>query len=193
MKATTMLLACLATLPLFSGCFGPQPRPSQVPVETRIAGPGNDPSGTPVEIPGNDAVSLAPGHAGDTGRRADLPAALRDRSGPLAQRSIHFDLDQFDIKSEYTALLGAHAELLSRHRNLRLRLEGNTDERGTTEYNNGLGNRRANAVKGALLSLGAKDEQLESISFGELQPKDAGHDEAAWARNRRVDLRYEGE
>jgi peptidoglycan-associated lipoprotein len=72
-------------------------------------------------------------------------------------------------------------------------IQGNTDERGSREYNLALGQKRADAVKKALLLLGARDEQIESVSLGEEKPKNASHDEAAWAENRRGDLLYSGE
>jgi len=115
---------------------------------------------------------------------------LNDPSSPLSKRSIYFAYDQADIKNEYKSLLRAHAAYLAAHPGAKATLEGNCDERGSREYNLALGQRRADSVKALLKLLGAREEQLESVSWGEEKPKAPGHDEAAWAENRRCDIRY---
>ena len=111
-------------------------------------------------------------------------------AGLLAMRTIYFDFDSSEIKGEGTDIVAAHAKYLSTHPTLHVRLEGNTDERGSREYNIGLGERRAQAVRQALLLQGAADSQISTVSYGAERPVDAGHDEAAWAKNRRVDIDY---
>ncbi len=103
---------------------------------------------------------------------------------------IYFDYDSFALKDEYAPLIAGHARALSEDRTLRVILAGHTDERGSREYNLALGQQRAEAVKRALSLLGAQDLQVEAISYGEEKPASLGGDEASFAKNRRVELRY---
>ena len=109
---------------------------------------------------------------------------------PFARKVIYFDFDKSEIKPEFAAVVAAHARNLSSHPNMHIKLEGNTDERGTREYNIGLGERRAQAVRRALMLLGVAESQLTTVSFGAERPAVEGDDEAAWAQNRRVELVY---
>jgi len=118
---------------------------------------------------------------------------LTDPSSPLSKRSVYFDFDSNEVKDEYRNLLQAHARYIADTRSQRVRIEGNTDERGSREYNLALGQRRAEAVKRVMTVLGADGSRIETISYGEEKPKSQGHDEAAWAENRRADIRYAGE
>ena len=118
---------------------------------------------------------------------------LRDPNNILSKRSVYFDYDSNVVKDEYRATIQAHAKYLVENRNARVRLEGNTDERGSREYNLALGQRRADAVKKIMAVLGVPESRMETISFGEEQPKDQGHDESAWSKNRRTDIVYQGE
>jgi peptidoglycan-associated lipoprotein len=113
-----------------------------------------------------------------------------DASGPLGKRVIYFDFDKSEIKPEFADLVAFHARNLTSHPNLHVKLEGNTDERGTREYNIGLGERRAQAVRRALLLQGVAESQLTTVSFGSERPAAEGDDEAAWSLNRRVELVY---
>ncbi len=115
------------------------------------------------------------------------------KAGMLATRSVYFDYDKDSVKPEFTAMLQAHAKFMNENKSRKMRLEGNADERGSREYNMALGQRRANAVKQALTALGVAADRIETVSFGEDKPKATGHDEAAWAQNRRVDVVYDGE
>ncbi|SMC27862.1 peptidoglycan-associated lipoprotein [Andreprevotia lacus DSM 23236] len=118
---------------------------------------------------------------------------LHDPKSLLSQRLVQFDYDAFVVKSDYRDLLAAHAQYLATHPAARLVIQGHADERGSAEYNLALGQKRANAVREVLNAQGIADKQLETVSFGEEKPLDAGHDEAAWARNRRAQLVYSGE
>lgn len=118
---------------------------------------------------------------------------LTDPKSILSKRSIYFDYDKYDIKPEFKELVSAHAKYLSSHKEAKVLIQGNTDERGSREYNLALGQKRADAVKKGLVLVGAKEEQVESVSLGEEKPKADGHDEAAWAQNRRGDILYGGE
>jgi peptidoglycan-associated lipoprotein len=102
--------------------------------------------------------------------------------------TIRFDYDSSEIKAEYQPIIASEAKQLNGNRHLTLRLEGNTDERGSSEYNIALGERRAQSVKKALVLLGATEAQLATVSFGAERPVADGHDEAAWSQNRRVDI-----
>jgi peptidoglycan-associated lipoprotein len=110
-------------------------------------------------------------------------------AGLLAQRVVYFDFDSFVVKDEYRPMLEAHAKALSANRGKRMVLEGHTDERGGREYNLALGQKRADAVLKTLVLLGVQDTQLEAVSFGEERAAVQGSDEAAWAKNRRVELK----
>jgi peptidoglycan-associated lipoprotein len=118
---------------------------------------------------------------------AEAPGPME---GVLAKRTIYFDFDSSEIKGEGTDIVAAHAKYLSKNGPLKIRLEGHTDERGSREYNIGLGERRAQAVRRALLLQGAAEGQISTVSYGEERPAAAGSDEAAWAKNRRVEIVY---
>ena len=118
---------------------------------------------------------------------------LRDPNNILSKRSVYFDYDSFVVKDEYRSLVEAHARYLQQNRNARMTIQGNTDERGSREYNIALGQKRAEAVKRMMTLLGAQEQQIETVSFGKEKPKSSGHDEASWAENRRDDMLYAGE
>ena len=116
---------------------------------------------------------------------------LNDPNSPLAKRSVFFDFDSYTVRDEYQSLLQAHAQYLKSHPERHVLLQGNTDERGTSEYNLALGQRRAEAVRRALSLMGVPDSQMEAVSLGKEKPVALGHDEASWAQNRRVDIVYQ--
>ena len=124
---------------------------------------------------------------------AAVRAQLKDPSNILSRRSIFFDYDQYVVKEEFKPVVSAHARAMSQHRELRATIQGNTDERGSREYNLALGQRRADAVKSMMTLLGAPASQIETISFGEEKPRAQGQNEQAWAENRRADIVYQGE
>jgi peptidoglycan-associated lipoprotein len=155
----------------------------------------------PKPTPGENAAAQGNGaeSAGAAGANSNEGAganggAGQEIGGPdaglLAKRTIYFDFDSSEIKGEGTDIVAAHAKYLSMHPDIHVRLEGNTDERGSREYNIGLGERRAQAVRQALLLQGAADSQISTVSYGAERPVDPGHNEAAWAKNRRVDIVY---
>lgn len=119
-----------------------------------------------------------------------LPAYLDPKNAIASERSVYFDFDQYTVKPEFGALIERQGNYLASKPNLSIKIEGNTDERGGVEYNLALGQRRAEAVLRALRIYGVKDSQMEAISWGEERPTAVGQDEAAWGRNRRVDLQY---
>jgi peptidoglycan-associated lipoprotein len=114
--------------------------------------------------------------------------------GQLAKRSVYFDFDSNSVKDEYRGLVQAHSKYMTADkRDARMRIEGNCDERGSREYNRALGQRRAEAVKRMMTVLGVTDGRIETVSYGEEKPAAPGHDENAWAQNRRADIKYAGE
>lgn len=120
---------------------------------------------------------------------AYTPADL-DTDACLRQRVVYFDLDQDALKPEFQAAMSCHAKYLRDRPSARLRLEGNADERGSREYNMGLGERRGNAVSSALQANGGSASQLNVVSYGEERPVCAETGEDCWSKNRRVELIY---
>ncbi len=118
---------------------------------------------------------------------------LKDPANILSKRSVYFDYDSNIVKDEFKPLITAHAKYLSGHSSAHVTVQGNTDERGSREYNLALGQRRADAVKQMMQLLGASASQIDTVSFGEEKPRAEGHDEKAWAENRRADIVYQGE
>ena len=116
---------------------------------------------------------------------------LNDPNSPLAKRSIYFDFDSYAVRDDYQPLLQQHAQYLKSHPDRHVLIQGNTDERGTSEYNLALGQKRAEAVRRSLSLLGVPDSQMEAVSLGKEKPQATGHDEASWAQNRRADLVYQ--
>jgi peptidoglycan-associated lipoprotein len=110
--------------------------------------------------------------------------------GKLAERSIYFDLDSYVVKDQYRGMVEAHAGYLKSHPARKVILQGNADERGSSEYNLALGQKRSEAVKSMMRTLGVPENQLEAVSFGKERPKNPGHDETAWTENRRADISY---
>ena len=121
----------------------------------------------------------------------DAKDPLQDPNNPLSRRSIYFDFDSFAIKDEYRSTLDAHAKYLTGNRAKKVVIQGNTDERGSREYNLALGQRRAEAVRRALIALGVSESQLEAVSLGEEKARSGANDDAALAENRRADLVYQ--
>jgi peptidoglycan-associated lipoprotein len=143
--------------------------------------------------PGSTQVASPPPVAATTAPTDDRNAArgLGDVAGMPARLIIYFDFDSSTIRSEFADVVTTHARYLSRNASIRLRLEGHTDERGSREYNIGLGERRAQAVRRAMLLQGVAEGQVTTVSYGEEKPAAAGSSEDAWAKNRRVEFAYQ--
>ena len=137
----------------------------------------------------NDAKSCL----GDRNKAGDREVTSVDMLGQdkgavgamTALRDIHYDFDRYDIRSEDAKILRQDYTWLERNPGVRVRIEGNCDERGTVEYNLALGQKRADAAKSFLVTMGIGKGSLETISYGKEKPVDPGHDEQAWERNRR--------
>jgi peptidoglycan-associated lipoprotein len=153
----------------------------------------DDASSTTGQAGGNVVV---PGGSGSDAARGEGAVAAVDTSASTKTpslsdlpKTIYFDYDSFSVKPEATPTVEGHAKVLQGSRTQRLTLEGHTDERGGREYNLALGQKRAEAVVRALTVLGVSAEQLEPVSMGEEKPAAGGSDEAAWAKNRRVEFK----
>lgn len=152
-------------------------------------GAGADRGVTEVEVgseEGGGAESMGIGGSSEfAGEKLDDPASI------LAKRVVYFDFDRSEIKDEFRNIIRAHATYLANHPSASVVLEGHADERGSREYNIGLGERRANAVRRFLSLQGASSSQLEAVSYGEERPVAFGHDESSWKLNRRVEIVYQ--
>lgn len=132
------------------------------------------------------ATAVAPA-AGE--RVAAQPATARtDFASPPVPHSVYFAFDRFDLTTEAASVVQINGDYLMSHPTMKARVEGHSDERGGREYNLALGQRRAEAVVRGLGAMGVRGQRVEAVSFGEERPVDRGHDESAWARNRRADI-----
>ncbi|MDP2793032.1 MAG: peptidoglycan-associated lipoprotein Pal [Sulfurisoma sp.] len=120
-------------------------------------------------------------------------AELKNPKSILSKRNVFFDFDMYIVKDEFKPLIEAHAKFLVKNPKMKMLIQGNADERGSREYNLALGGKRSEAVKKALLLLGAKEDQVESVSLGEEKPRCTDATEECWAQNRRGDMLYSGE
>jgi peptidoglycan-associated lipoprotein len=180
MKRITMIIVLAAGAMLLAGC--PKKPTVQQPVNTGSQVPA---SSATTGSAGGASTTVTP-LAGDASGANGTAGA----NGPLSGRVIYFDFDKAEIRPEFADLITTYAKNLTAHPNLKVRLEGNTDERGTREYNIGLGERRAQAVRRALMLQGVPEGQLATVSYGAERPAAEGDEESAWSLNRRVELVY---
>jgi peptidoglycan-associated lipoprotein len=173
MKAKTNILLAACTVALLSACSTPAPAPAPAPEPVKAA-PAPAPAPAPVAAP-------VP---------APLAAYLDPNSSIYKNRSVYFDFDKYTVKPEFDALVADHGKFLAANPNVSIKVEGNTDDRGSAEYNLALGQKRAQALITALKVQGVKDSQLEAISYGKEKPKATGTDDASRAQNRRDDIIY---
>lgn len=150
-------------------------------------------STTDGESSGPKIVQATPRVQDDDGVTAATSDSRAQRGGLLNDRLVFFDLDKSVIKTQFRATLNAHADYLSQNRNARVLLQGHADERGSTEYNLALGQRRADAVREYMIAGGVFADQIEAVSYGEERPRVVGSDESAWSQNRRVEIVYDDE
>ncbi|MET0382976.1 MAG: peptidoglycan-associated lipoprotein Pal [Burkholderiaceae bacterium] len=170
-----MTVSTLAIVALLGGCASPVKLDKPANVETRTPG------------------ANAGGGSGASSQTGITPIDNTGKSSPInatnIDRVIYFDFDSYAIKDEFRPIIDAHAALLKGDSAKKEVAEGHTDERGGSEYNLALGQKRAEAVVKQMELLGAGDSQLEAVSYGKERPAVDGHDESAWAKNRRVELR----
>jgi peptidoglycan-associated lipoprotein len=175
---------------LLLGCeTTPEEPEAAPPTAVERAGEG-EPAMTTPAAPGEGMApeALPSGVIGAPGKFEGHP--LDDPESLLSKRTIYFEYDKYNIKDEYRDVLMAHAEYLASNPSARVTIEGHCDERGTREYNIGLGERRASAVRQMLLLQGVAASQVNTISYGEERPVALGHDESAWSLNRRSEIVY---
>jgi peptidoglycan-associated lipoprotein len=177
MKMFYRLVMVLAVVWL-AGCSSTGGTKGGVAVEDR--------SGAGVEGEGG-AAATGVGAYGDLSIKA-----LDDPNSPLSQRVIYFAFDSSEVAEQDRPLVEAHAAFLVANPTMKVSVEGHTDERGSREYNIGLGERRAEAVRRMLEFQGVSPTQITVVSYGEEKPAVDGHDESAWSMNRRVELVYAG-
>jgi len=167
MKNLRVLLTTVAATAALAACSGKKAvKPPPPPVD-------------------NGGVTTAPAQSGPYSG----PEAL-DKDSCLRQRVIYFDLDKTEIHSEFQAQIACHAAYLRQFPGAKVTLEGNADERGTRDYNQGLGERRGNSVSSAVAAAGASTSQLNVVSYGEEKPVCREHNEECWQKNRRVEIVY---
>ena len=145
---------------------------------------------------GSKGGSGGSGGSGSNGNNADGSgdislAGLKDPNNLLSQRIIYFDYDKASIRPEYMILINTHAQLLEKFPDLKMRLEGHADERGSREYNVALSEARAQSVKSIMGLQGAMGAQIKTIGYGEEEPIISGHNEKSWQKNRRVEIKYD--
>ena len=183
MRAIIIAAFAGAGFGLFLGC-------TTTPTDDQAPAKVEDKSKSGAEARSVDKPKIA---AVDVAKPKDASGMLKDPNNILSKRSIYYELDKFDVRDDYRGLVEAHAKYLRENPSAKILIQGNTDERGSREYNVGLGQRRSDGVKKMLVLLGARDNQIESVSLGEEKPQAEGHDESAWSKNRRSDILYSGE
>jgi len=171
---TALRLVMALLIALAIGACQPKPKPTE---------PAAPPPAKPTPAPVETQAAPDPHDYTDV-RNFDNPESL------LSKRVIYFDFDKSVVKPEYRGIVSAHAAYLAAHSSARVTLEGHADERGTREYNLGLGERRGNAVMGLMSALGARSDQLVVVSYGEERPVCRVSAEDCWWKNRRVEIVY---
>ena len=168
------------------GCGTTDVKEEGAPVESRKPD-------TVVPAPPVTKAAPKPPTTGTIKSQSDAANPLKDPGNILSKRNVFFDYDSSVVKDEFKPVVTAHAKFLTDNRGRRVVVQGNTDERGSREYNLALGQRRADSVKKMMMLLGATDSQIETTSFGEEKPRASGSTESAYSENRRADIVYDGE
>jgi peptidoglycan-associated lipoprotein len=155
-------------------------------VKLNEGAPVTDAKPTPIGAAGAGGAASGASQSGvttvDVGKTANIAASN-------VGRVVYFDYDSYVLRDEFRPVIEGNARALSAAKTKKMVVEGHTDERGGREYNLALGQRRAEAVAKSLVLLGASDGQIEAVSFGKERPVNDGHDEGAWAKNRRAELK----
>jgi len=178
MSRTTVLIACVLAIAMLAGCRSG----GQIPT----GGFGSSGAGGAGGAGAGGASTLGTG----AGSNLSVSAQEAERQRLMGQLVVYFDFDRSDIRADFNQMLAEHGSYLAANPNVSLRLEGHADETGSREYNIGLGERRAQAVRQVLLLQGASASQLTTVSYGEERPAALGSDEEAYSLNRRVELVY---
>lgn len=173
---TKTLAMLVSSVVLLSACASKVPLEEKAPIVEKPAAQAVTPAADPNAVKEVKTVSVDP---------------LNDPNGVLAKRSVYFDFDSYIVKDDYKSVVENHSKYLNTNKARKILIQGNTDERGGSEYNLALGQKRAEAVRKAMSLLGVPESQLEAVSLGKEKPKATGHDEASWAENRRADIVYQ--
>lgn len=176
--AAGLMMAGLLTL---WGCTSVEEKPEQAPVDER-----------PVGAEGGASTTGAALGTGAQGAAMTSAEALNDPNSPLSKRIFYFAYDSSDLSDTDRDIIAAHGRFLAKNPTMNVEIDGNTDERGSREYNLALGERRASTVEQIMTLQGAQKSQLHVVSFGEERPVAQGHDEESWRQNRRAELVYPG-
>ena len=200
MRRLAQTSVSLALVALLAAC-GSSVKLNETPVEARTLTPVSPAAGAQSGA-GSAAPAAGAGAVGTPGASTPTPQSQvatvqagqmgsRNVDGlpPGVGRIVYFDFDSYGVRDDGRPVVEAHARILNANRARKMTVEGHTDERGGREYNLALGQKRAEAVVRALTLLGATEAQLEAVSFGEERPAAQGNDEAAWAKNRRAELK----
>lgn len=171
MRVLTLTTSLAMTAVLLAGCSTPPPKV----VEKSVESPAK-----PLTQDNRTVATVA----------VPMIDPLNDPKNILSTRSIYFDYNAYIVKAEYANTVSAHSQYINASKTRKVLIQGNTDERGGSEYNLALGQKRAEALRKAMVILGTPDSQLEAVSYGKEKPKATGHDEASWAENRRADIVY---
>ena len=193
MRSSKFFAVLLASVMVLSACSSVQ-LDKKAPVDDRTGSSAATSSSNDSAKTGAANDGSADSRAGDknaqNNQNAQNTDPLNDATGMLAKRSVYFDFDSYVVKDEFKPVIEAHSQYLIKNTDRKIVIQGNTDERGGSEYNLALGQKRAEAVRRALNLLGVADSQIEAVSFGKEKPKATGSNEAAWAENRRADIAY---
>ncbi|HJV00310.1 peptidoglycan-associated lipoprotein Pal [Duganella sp. LX20W] len=173
MRKLSSLAFALTTAAILSACSTP----------VKLSEPAPVVESKPAPAPAADTRTVAPVET----KSID---PLDDPKGVLANRSVYFDFDSYVVRADGKPVVENHSAYLTKNKQRNILIQGNTDERGGAEYNLALGQKRAEAVRKAMGALGVPESQIEAVSLGKEKPKAEGHDEAAWAQNRRADIVY---
>ncbi len=179
------LSACATSKP--EPLDGPPPEDDQSQAQTGTTTDGGISGADATGLDGSDTGGVTA--IGDDSMMSAMER-LEQTEGDLSNRTIYFEFDSAKLTDESLALLEIHGNFIAGNGEVSVRLEGHADERGSREYNIALGDRRAQSVRRVLLFQGAATDQIETVSYGEEQPAVVGHNEEAWAKNRRVELIY---
>ncbi len=193
MRSSKFFAVLLASVMVLSACSSVQ-LDKKAPVDDRTGSSAATSSSNDSAKTGAANDGSADSRAGDknaqNNQNVQNTDPLNDATGMLAKRSVYFDFDSYVVKDEFKPVIEAHSQYLIKNTDPKIVIQGNTDERGGSEYNLALGQKRAEAVRRALNLLGVADSQIEAVSFGKEKPKATGSNEAAWAENRRADIVY---
>ena len=154
---------------------------------------GQDVKDQPMAAVEDRTATQAGADAQSAGQQSVTANPLKDPNNILSKRSVYYDLDKSEVKAEYKPMVEAHSKYLTSHKDAKVTVQGNTDERGSREYNIALGNRRADSVKNMMNVYGVPNSQIETVSFGEEKPRATCQDESCWKENRRSDIVHQGE